>query len=61
MYHDIVGSYDFGQGTRISAGITNITDEEPPFIDTGFNANTDQATYRLFGMGYFMRLSHTFE
>ncbi|MDH3305007.1 MAG: TonB-dependent receptor [Gammaproteobacteria bacterium] len=61
MFHDIVGNYDFGQGTRVSAGITNITDEEPPFIEVGFNASTDPSTYRLFGMGYYLRLSHTFE
>jgi len=61
MYHDIVANYDFGQGTRIAAGITNLTDEEPPFMDVGFNANTDPPTYRIFGMGYYLRLTHTFE
>ena len=48
-------------GTNIAAGVTNLTNEEPPFIDTGFNANTDQATYRLFGRGYYVRLTQTFE
>ena len=61
LYHDLVGSYTFDQGTSISAGITNITDEAPPYIDLGFNAKTDVAAYRLFGMGYYVRLSHTFE
>ena len=61
MFHDIVANYDFGQGTKVSAGITNITDEEPPFIEVGFNASTDPSTYRMFGMGYYLRLSHTFE
>ncbi|MBT8090781.1 MAG: TonB-dependent receptor, partial [Gammaproteobacteria bacterium] len=61
MFHDIVANYDFGQGTRVSAGITNVTDEEPPFIEIGFNASTDPATYRLFGTGYYLRLTHTFE
>lgn len=61
MYHDIVASYDFGQGTKISAGITDISDEEPPFMDVGFSANTDPPTYRIFGRGYYARLTHTFE
>ncbi len=61
LYHDIVVNYTFPQtGTNIAAGITNITDEMPPFIDTGFNANTDPATYRLFGTGYYLRLTQAF-
>jgi iron complex outermembrane receptor protein len=60
LYHDLVGSYDFGQGTRISAGVTNLTNEEPPFIEVGFNATTDVAIYRQLGRGYFVRLSHKF-
>ena len=61
LYHDIVGSYDFGQGTSISAGVTNLTDEAPPFIEVGFNATTDPATYRTFGRGYYVRLTHAFD
>jgi len=61
MYHDIVASYDFGQGTKIAMGITDISDEEPPYMDTGFNANTDPPTYRIFGRGWYARLTHTFE
>ncbi len=60
MYHDLVANYDFGQGTSVTAGITNITDEEPPFIEVGFNATTDPSTYRLFGAGYYLRLKHQF-
>lgn len=62
LYHDIVVNYTFeSTGTNIAAGFTNITDEEPPYIDTGFNANTDPATYRLFGRGYYVRVTQTFE
>jgi len=59
FYHDLVASYQW-EGVTLAAGITNLTDEEPPFIDTGFNATTDQATYRLFGIGYYARLSYKF-
>ena len=62
LYHDIVVDYTFdATGTNIAAGFTNLTDEEPPYIDTGFNANTDPATYRLFGRGYYIRLTQNFE
>ncbi|MBV1908710.1 MAG: TonB-dependent receptor [Kangiellaceae bacterium] len=62
LYHDLVGSYSFGGDTNLvlSGGITNITDEEPPFIDIGFNGKTDPSTYRMFGQGYYMRLKWTF-
>jgi len=62
LYHDLVVNYTFeATGTNIAAGFTNLTDEEPPYIDMGFNANTDAATYRLFGRGYYLRLTQSFE
>lgn len=61
LYHDLFAQYEFGTGTRITAGVTNLTDEEPPFLDVGFNAKTDPSTYRMFGRGYYVRLSHSFE
>ncbi len=62
LYHDIVVNYTFEDyGTNVAVGITNITDEAPPFIETGFNAGTDPSTYRLFGRGYYLRLTQTFE
>jgi outer membrane receptor protein involved in Fe transport len=60
LYHDLIVQYQFG-GAKVTAGVTNLTDEEPPFIDVGFNANTDPPTYRLFGRGYFLRASYSFE
>jgi len=63
LYHDIVGSYSFSAMNSdmvFSAGITNITDEAPPYINAGFNAHTDPATYRLFGIGYYARLKWSY-
>ncbi len=62
LYHDLVFNYtlDAMGETRLTAGFTNLTDEEPPYIDPGFNATTDPNTYRVFGRGYFLRLSQTF-
>jgi outer membrane receptor protein involved in Fe transport len=62
IYHDFLVAYEFERtGTRISGGVTNFTDEEPPYIDIGFNGNTDPPTYRLFGRGYYLRVSQSFK
>jgi outer membrane receptor protein involved in Fe transport len=61
LYHDLVASYTFNQGTSISAGITNLSDEEPPFIAPGFNGATSPEMYRMLGRGWYARLSHEFE
>lgn len=71
LYHDVTASYEFGgadsifgnvmSGLRLQAGVTNITDEEPPFIEVGFNATTDPSTYRMMGRGYFLRMAYSFE
>jgi outer membrane receptor protein involved in Fe transport len=60
LYHDLVGTYEFGQGTKVALGVTNITDEEPPFVGIAFNAGTSPEIYRMFGRGYYVRLSHDF-
>ena len=58
LYHDLTASYAFSDlGLTITGGITNVTDESPPYIDFGFNASTDPSTYRLFGRGYYLRLT----
>ena len=61
MYHDLVVGYMYeNTSTSISFGITNFTDEEPPYIDPGFNASTDPSTYRLFGRSYYVRIMQSF-
>jgi len=56
IYHDLIASYQVNDNMTISGGITNITDEAPPFIEVGFNGGTDPATYREFGRGMYLRL-----
>lgn len=60
LYHDISVAYDSEWGTRFSLGLTNITDEEPPYIDQALNGSTDPSTYRVLGRGAFFRVSHKF-
>jgi len=57
LYHDLSATYAAPYNVRVTAGVTNVTNEAPPYLDTGFNANTDPATYREFGRGYFVRLA----
>ncbi|MDJ0812708.1 MAG: TonB-dependent receptor [Woeseiaceae bacterium] len=59
LYHDLTANYEW-EGLTVTAGVTNLTDEEPPWIDSAFNAKTDVTTYRMFGRGYFVRLKYGF-
>ncbi len=61
LYHDLVAQYEFATGTRVLVGLTNLTDEDPPFIETGFNAVTDPTVYRMFGRGWYVRLVQNFD
>ena len=60
-YSDIVASYTYDEKLTLTAGLTNITNEAPPYIDLGFNGKTDPSTYRMFGSGYYLRLKYTFQ
>jgi outer membrane receptor protein involved in Fe transport len=61
MYHDLVASYTLGQwGLTLTGGVTNLTDEPPPFVEIGFNAGTDPVGYRIFGRGYYVRAQWKF-
>jgi outer membrane receptor protein involved in Fe transport len=60
MYHDISAIYNFETGTTVSLGVTNLTDEQPPYIEPAFNGNTDESVYRLFGRSWFVRLTQKF-
>ncbi|MBW3138288.1 TonB-dependent receptor [Ferrimonas balearica] len=60
VYHDITANYHFQSQTKLSVGITNLTDELPPYIEPAFNGNTDESTYRLFGRSFFVRMTQKF-
>ena len=52
LYHDIEAGFKFDSGVTVRAAITNVTDEDPPYLNIA-PANTDVATYRLLGRSYF--------
>ena len=60
LYHDIEAGIGLGSGVTVRAAITNVTDEDPPYLNIA-PANTDVATYRLLGRTYFLELSYRFE
>jgi iron complex outermembrane recepter protein len=58
QYVDMLGSWNVTDATRVSFGITNLFDKEPPEWEAdGF---TDTALYDILGRRYFMSLSHRF-
>jgi outer membrane receptor protein involved in Fe transport len=60
LYHDIEAGFRFDGGVSVRAAITNVTDEEPPYLNIA-PANTDVATYRLLGRSYFLELRYQVE
>lgn len=60
LYHDLEAGFEFGSGVSVRAAITNVTDEDPPYLNVA-PANTDAATYRLLGRTYFLELGYLFE
>jgi iron complex outermembrane receptor protein len=60
LYHDIEAGLRFGSGVSVRAAISNVTDEDPPYLNIA-PANTDVATYRLLGRSYLMELRYQVE
>ena len=54
LYHDVEFAYRW-RDLGLRAGVSNLSDEDPPFLNEGA-ANTDPATYRLLGRTWFMQL-----
>src|SRR5947209_7649756 len=52
-YFDADAHYTFGNRFTVSAGVTNITDKQPPFIGT-LELRTDAATYDVIGRTWFV-------
>ncbi len=59
MYHDLAGNYTWNNVT-FSAGINNLTDEEPPYFHSAFNANTEPGTYDVVGRRFFTSVTASF-
>ena len=60
LYLDFAGTYQINDVWEVRAGITNVADEEPPFLDAGFNGSTDPSSYRIEGRGGFFSVGADF-
>ncbi|MFC4699853.1 TonB-dependent receptor domain-containing protein [Glaciecola siphonariae] len=60
-YFDLAGTYYINDNYRVTAGIDNLLDEEPPVIgDNDEQANTYPATYDVFGRTYYVSFRASF-
>ncbi|WP_350433050.1 TonB-dependent receptor [Shewanella sp. H8] len=60
VYHDLSGSYDLTETVRLSGGVNNIFDKEPPYYTGNLDSNTDPYTYDVLGRYFFVRASVKF-
>ena len=56
VYHDINLEWSSGPRWRLSGGIENLTDVDPPFFANADEANTDLGTYRALGTTFWLRM-----
>jgi outer membrane receptor protein involved in Fe transport len=60
LYQDIEAGFIFDSRVTVRVAITNVTDEDPPYLNIA-PANTDASTYRLLGRSYFLELGYRVE
>jgi len=51
---------DWYDGTRLTIGVSNVTDEKPPIIASSFEDNTDKSTYDLMGRFIYFEVAKKF-
>jgi iron complex outermembrane receptor protein len=56
LYIDLVGTFEWNF-LRITAGINNVMDEDPPYFHSAFNANTEPGMYDVIGRRFFTSVS----
>jgi iron complex outermembrane receptor protein len=58
-YIDLAVSYNLDDRARLSVGVDNVFEQDPPLLGTNqVQANTDPARYDVFGRRLFVRLSY---
>lgn len=58
FYHNAQLSYDVSETVRVSAGVDNIFQNDPPFVASWTDGNTDTMTYDLLGRRGYVRLTY---
>lgn len=59
-YHDITGVWTQSDQLTVRFGINNITEEEPPYFHSNFNANTEPGVWDVIGRRVFVGLQYEF-
>ncbi|WP_108946146.1 TonB-dependent receptor [Shewanella halifaxensis] len=60
VYHDLSATYDLTDTVRLSGGVNNLFDEQPPYYSGNNDSNTDPYTYDVLGRYFFVRASMKF-
>ncbi len=50
----------FLEGLAFRAGVTNLTNEDPPIYPSWVESNTEPSTYDVLGRRYFVRMNYRF-
>ncbi|AIY65485.1 TonB-dependent receptor [Pseudoalteromonas piratica] len=53
VYHDIGGAYHVSETVKVSAGINNLFDKQPPYYSGNNDSNTDPYTYDVLGRYFY--------
>jgi iron complex outermembrane receptor protein len=59
-YHDITGVWNTNDQLTVRFGINNITEENPPYFHSNFNANTEPGVWDVIGRRMFVGLQYQF-
>ena len=57
-YHDVTAVWNVDEKTTVRFGIGNITEEEPPYFHSNFNANTEPGVWDVIGRRVFVGLQY---
>lgn len=60
-YFEVAASYEVISGLKVSGGVRNLTDEDPPVLgENSFEANTYPNIYDVYGRVFYGRLQYNF-
>ena len=59
LYSDLIGTYTWNN-VQFNLGFRNITDEDPPFFHSAFNAETEPGMYDVVGAAFYGGFKLTF-
>lgn len=60
FYHNAQGTYFINPKLSVTAGVNNLFDKEPPYIQSWTDANTDTMTYDLLGRQLYLKVRYSF-